>query len=496
MATTLLNLLDQAIDIAGSYTKTDSLIVSDEALSLGSPIGGQSGATASITSGVTITVSGLTGMTTQSVGRFLVVSGGATPANNGTFLITTFNSATSVDISNPSGATDANNGAISWEERNPYTLESDLNYESSDRAAIKGVAYSAAIPTYTRLTATTTNVPANLANIAGKTTDARGFVVNRKFENSPVTSGNTFITITDVGNLKHATSIDRTGVPINDGFDIGNDGATYVEIIDGYSAGLYVLTGPNAGNRIFGRTRAGGSTSPNSVEIEFRSVPDGAPISSSIAYTWEVGQPTTVDLFYGYRERLDLMDENALRTTMVNGIVGDSGLRQNIVQLQQTVGVLDGDTSLSGKLTNTGVYYPFNNLPDVTPSVVEALNTLNEQIGSRDYAGSILTDGYTITQSLQQLADAIGASGGLTRTIERLGGAVTANSTHTLPGGLNYVLDGTSNGRNMWVFWRKLLRDPGTISAGDDYQEVSVTQIRPFTRINAGDHINYFIKNT
>lgn len=93
----------------------------------------------------------------------------------------------------------------------------------------------------------------------------------------------------------------------------------------------------------------------------------------------------------------------------------------------------DGDKSLVGHLTNTGNYFPFVNLPDVTPSVVEALNTLNAQIGNRDYTGAVLTDGQTITASLQALSNAITASS-VVRTIERLSGDVSANVSHTLPG--------------------------------------------------------------
>ena len=46
----------------------------------------------------TITVTGLVGMTAESVGRFLTVSGAADPLNNGVFAITAFNSAVSVDV--------------------------------------------------------------------------------------------------------------------------------------------------------------------------------------------------------------------------------------------------------------------------------------------------------------------------------------------------------------------------------------------------------------
>jgi len=491
---TLDNLVDQALDVSGSLNQTDGLTVGDESSQLGAPISGQSGTGADLSAPVSdiVTVTGLTGMTTTSPGRFLTISNATNGANNGTFLITAYNSATSVDILNASGVSE--NG-VDWVEREHYSLESDLNYTRSDRAAIKGVAYDADIPTYFKCTDQTTPVDANLSNIAGKTTDARAFVLNRQFNDASVAATNTFITITDAGNLKHADAVDITGVPINDGYDAGNDEATYVEIIaDGYDAGLEVLTGIYAGNRIFGRTRAGSSTSPNSVEVEFRSVAPGDPIASSVPYTWESGQPTVIDVYYGYRECMDAMSDTAFRTTLVNGLIADSTLRQDVLDIRETIGIDDGDTDLSGKLTNLTQYYPFYNLPDSTPSVVEALNTLNEQIGDRDYDGNILTDGYTITQSLQELADAITSAGtGVTRIIERLSAAITAGTAHTLPGGNSYTLDGTNNGQGLWLYWRKQLRDPGTVVNGDDYEETSTTSFTPYRRIRNRDHINYFI---
>ncbi len=87
------------------------------------------GAVASFTTGATIVgavrLTGVTNMAATDVGNFMTITGAATAANNSAtntpFKIVQYNSATSVDIYNPLGATtDANNGAISWVERNPY----------------------------------------------------------------------------------------------------------------------------------------------------------------------------------------------------------------------------------------------------------------------------------------------------------------------------------------------------------------------------------------
>lgn len=492
------NALDQILDIQGSPAQSSTRTLTDETGGLGEPIAGQTGAAANVTSfslGVS-TITGLTGMTANSVGNFLTVSGAASPGNNGTFLIITFVSASSVTISNPTGvAPDANNGSIVWTERRAYCLNDDLDFERTDRAAIKGVAYDAAIPTYQRPTAVGTNVFANLSNIAGKTTDARGFIINRKFAAAAVAATNTFITISSPGNLRHSDAVNQTGIPVF-------DAAPYTgSFIDCYTAiqnpadgtELIVQAGLHAGEKIYGVTNGGASVSPNSVEVVFYSVPLGGDITTqSTAYTWEAAQPVSIDLFYGFFQRLDQLADSAFRTMSTLGIEESGDLRQDINDIQSTIGMNDGDTSLAGHLTNTGANYIFFNLPDVTPSVVEALNTLNGQVGDRTYSGGILTSGQTIVASLQALSNAISASN-IVRTIERLGADVPANTSHLLPGGISYTLDGTFNGKNMFLFTRGLLRDPGSVVNGDDYSETNTTHVTFFSKQKSGDHINYMI---
>lgn len=87
---------------------------------VGTAVPGQTGVLASIdaVSGEFVTVGGLTGMTTDSVRRFLTLSGAATSGNNGTFRIVALVSATQVKILNTAGLTpDVNNGAITWTEK-------------------------------------------------------------------------------------------------------------------------------------------------------------------------------------------------------------------------------------------------------------------------------------------------------------------------------------------------------------------------------------------
>src|SRR5574338_1219614 len=82
------------------------------------------GAAASITTVTNniATVTGLSGLTAAAVGAALTISGAASAGNNGTFRIVT-QSGTSCTIFNPSAvASDANNGSITWTEKNGGTV--------------------------------------------------------------------------------------------------------------------------------------------------------------------------------------------------------------------------------------------------------------------------------------------------------------------------------------------------------------------------------------
>jgi hypothetical protein len=93
----------------------------------GAAVPGQTDAAASVATAVSgvATVTGLTGMTTASVGHTLTISGAALAVNNGTFAVVGYNSATSVNIANPSangGAGETNEGAIHWVESTQSTV--------------------------------------------------------------------------------------------------------------------------------------------------------------------------------------------------------------------------------------------------------------------------------------------------------------------------------------------------------------------------------------
>jgi hypothetical protein len=89
-------------------------VVSDGDTFTGAPTVIVQGSTATLTlASTTVTLTGGAGFVSGDTGKYIYISGAATAANNGWFAIT-YVSATSVHWTNASGATDANNGAISW----------------------------------------------------------------------------------------------------------------------------------------------------------------------------------------------------------------------------------------------------------------------------------------------------------------------------------------------------------------------------------------------
>lgn len=217
---------------------------------------------------------------------------------------------------------------------------------------------------------------------------------------------------------------------------------------------------------------------------------------ASGAINWQVSRhPDTWDFYNGDRYRNDQIDEAWARTLLVGGVVSSSELTGAIDDLREFVGAAAGDTTPG--LTNTGNYYTFSDLGNpADTSLEEAVNIINQEIGDRDYSATAiagvsgLADGQTITESIEAIALAVGASSAV-RTIERLSAAIPKNTAYTIP--VTYTLDGTSNGRNLWVYVRGILQDPGLPINGDDYEETSTTQLTFYKLVSSGDHINYFL---
>lgn len=350
----------QLDDVRGTEDQNSGLDIGDESKHLGAPIG-PTGSNAFIASmnGAELTITGLNGLTPRSRGHELQLLNATTPSNNGSFPIKTYIDPDTVVIVNGAGsAPDANNGNISWIERNAYSLRDDLNYERSDRALIKGVDYDQLPPTYQQPTAIGTDIPTNLANISSNTLDAIAYLGNREVFGIDVLAGQSFITLFGADMLKHTDSVNTLGIPCFDVAPyIGDFNSCFVKVLDGYVTGaeIQVIQGPHAGERIFGVTNNGSSVSPNSVEVVFYSCPPWQDITiGSSPYTWEVGQPNAINLIYVYNQIGNNLDTNIfiLPTLTPASGTGGSGITPSEHEtLRQLIHFIDegpGDGFLSG----------------------------------------------------------------------------------------------------------------------------------------------------
>lgn len=486
------NLLDLALDIAGSLARHDNLSLADEAAGIGRKLSNGTGASVAVSGGVT-TVSGVSGMSASSVGSFLKLSNGND--GYGPLLITGYVSATSVTVSDPTPSLSDGWTGLAWSKHNAYSAEDDINYARTDRAAIKGVSYDAAIPTHTNPKGET--VTMNLASLAGKTIDAKGFILPRMVLGQSISDGATTHTLTHANPLvfKHSDSSnggDRTGVPTvenNDGYQ-----ACFVEILNSATENEFVSSD---GYKVFGVTMQDGESS-GTVKVAFKKVAFGAELDTAQDYAWEGN--ANVMMSYGYYQVISDMDEDAFRKVQVLGLASDGDLRADIDALQSAVGMNDGDTNIASHLTNTGNNFAFQELTG-TATVVDALNELNEQLGDFTFGNQtqFILDTNTVAENLKALADAVVAAQ-IVRIVKRITqatGDIPAGTPFSVRNGahstITYTNDGT--GDNLWVFTRGLLRSPGDIAEGNDYTESSDHEVTFHMTLRVGDHVNFFLRN-
>ena len=143
-----------------------------------------------------------------------------------------------------------------------------------------------------------------------KLTDQRWLCGTRiRYGVTAPSTGAATLLLSEAGVFPHSIGPNQTGVPVDSSVE-----ATYVELIDqSTNMPFVVLSGVNAGQRVWGRTQVGASTSPDSVEVALLSRPIGASPSVQNPYTWESGQPSTLNVVYGFRQALNELDDTALR---------------------------------------------------------------------------------------------------------------------------------------------------------------------------------------
>lgn len=494
MAFTKKNTLNPADDIPGSSVKSLDRNLSLEADKSGLELAGQSGSSASITgfASKAMTIDGLSGMTEDSVGNSLTISGAANQDCNGDFIILQYLSPTSVKVYNTRGvASDQNNGSLSWKEVRYYTLSDDIDYTRIDRWAIKGTTnYWDPVPTYQSPKAVGVDIDVNLKNLAGKTLDAIGFVAPMIFRHKQISGGNDKIVITSVGNLPHADAAgNKSGVPL---FDTG-------PFAGRYESCLAKITFENNENQaqttdgytIIGLTHGGTSVSPDSVEVKFYKVKFSEGLSTAVPYTFENGLDGYFNVEVGFFKTLDELDETIFRTVggLSNLSTGDS--RADTDALQKSIGVQDGEATINGHLNNKSSNFTFASNPS---TVIAALNDLNAKMGDFTFTGPILITGYSVTDGIQQISDAIEVTGWRYRFIEKTSAEIPAFTHHKLPYDQYYIPDPTHQAANLLVFVNGYLKDPSDNFQEDSYKEIDMFHIMFYDRVPSNSTISYIIR--
>ena len=322
------NLLDQALDLAGSLNKSDieNLDYNDESRGVGAKVG----AAMSGVSAVGGVVTGLSGMTANDVGLMLDFGG------TDIYLITEFVSSSSVKIANTGFVIALANNV---QKRKPYSLESDMNYARKDRAAIKGVAYDAALPTWTNAAGDQTD--ANLSNLAAVAADKYSFIMPVAKELRAVSGSEVSF---DRGSMDLCTgATSKIGIPVFDA-DAGNAfkddwRACYVDVVNADTGEEFVDGTGAAPKKVFGITYKGAG---NNVKVKFFSVAVGSDLSNAAPFSLPAN--SNVNMTFGNAEKLTDLSPTAFRSVKVLGLSTDADLRLDVDALQTLSGQGDGAT--------------------------------------------------------------------------------------------------------------------------------------------------------
>ncbi len=114
--------------VGGSGTKDTSGNPASDRWGGGVQVGAQTavaaftiGTATTTAKGGRVTLTGLTGFATTSPGHYLTITGATNGANNGTWLITAYISATSITIENPAAIAETTPGSATWTEKSALT---------------------------------------------------------------------------------------------------------------------------------------------------------------------------------------------------------------------------------------------------------------------------------------------------------------------------------------------------------------------------------------
>lgn len=447
------------------------------------------------------------------IGRYIYIRSGA---NQGMYRVATYVDASNVDVEQPDGSaagfTDQSN--IDYGLHEEPNLEDSINYALTQLREIVDPANDwfqdmprAFDPSDTS-GANAKNEKMNLKTLSDNWYGSKTKIVDVVDEESGLADTDTGVLV--LTSLGYADDADRRGFVIQS--SVGNayhDEIALASIIVGKHKVTITdaLTGNEfkdaSGNLIYGVLQDGAdhSGSGEGTDVFVKFVYDNA--GTPTAYTWTADDPTDVIMYLPFRKRRSELLEYDERVFKVAGIVGDAELTQDISEIRNALGIADGDGAGDWDLTNTGNFFPFSGLTLATATMEDIVNILNSAIGSRDYTDeNIISDGETITQSLDKLDQFLGQGGYKTKVLERVTAAIAKGVAHTIPFATGsapaittYKQDSSHFGRYMEVrvSGKKLVPDSGAVETDGEYEETSTTQVTFRFTVRVGQIIEYIV---
>lgn len=322
---------------------------------------------------------------------------------------------------------------------------------------------------------------------------------------------------TDIGflvttGLSYADDADRRGLIIQN--SIGNTyhdeiaiasitvGKHKVILVDSTTGNEFLNAN---GNPVYGvlQDAADHSGTGEATDVFVKFVEDIAGVPT--LYTWQAGDETSVNIYMPQRKCRIELEEYDDRTIKVASIVGDAELTQALDDIRSILGILPGEDAGDLDLTNTGNFFPFSELTLGTATLEDVVNKLNEEIGDRDYSQeNFVTDGETITESIEALDLALAQAGVKSKILERPSVDIAKGVAHTIPfaGGsapaiVTYKQDTGHRALFMEVYvaGKKLVPDSSAVATDGDYEETSTTQVTFRFKVKAFQIVEYLIKD-
>jgi len=326
------------------------------------------------------------------------------------------------------------------------------------------------------------NNEATLSSIAGNTLDAQTIITSINDSNS----GNGFsITPGDEGflfltTLDYALPTDRRGLPI---FHTTNSGIYQDEGEQDRVVGIDLIN-----------METGAEFRDASGDIIFAKFHDGADYSGTGdgtdayvkfyteagTYTTTSGDPDSIMIVYPYRKVMSEVKEYEwIRTDFVSSWEGDEIIVGQVSDLWSYTGASDNETSPN--------WTSISGSPMITneSSLKEALDQLNDEFGDTTYSGTYISDGQSITASLDALDTNLYtisqtvADGVADKHVAVVASGIAAGTAYQLPVGLSYTP--STMGVNMDVFLDGIMlaasSGEGGANEDKDYAEISPTHV-------------------